>query len=124
NPTGVRCDLYDSVVNIYGRNPATGAANRMLGNAGIQYGLKALLDGAISGDQFLDLNQRIGGLDTDGNVVTARQPADPAAIYTAYRTGRVNEGQGGLSDVPIIDDRGWADNDPLNPHTAIWSVAT
>ena len=58
NPTGARCDVYDHTVNVYGRDPATGFARRPLDNVGIQYGLKALNDGVITVDQFLDLNER------------------------------------------------------------------
>ena len=42
NPTGVRCDVYDHTVNVYGKDPVTGFARRPLDNVGIQYGLKVL----------------------------------------------------------------------------------
>ena len=48
NPGGVRCDLYDHAVNVWGRDPQTGFARRPLDNVGIQYGLKALNSGAIT----------------------------------------------------------------------------
>jgi hypothetical protein len=35
--------------------------------------------------------------------------ADPAAVRTAYRTGRLTNGGGGLKDVPIIDYRAYFD---------------
>ena len=60
-PDGVRCTLQDINVNIVGQDPETGFANRALDNVGIQYGFNALNDGVISVDQFLDLNEHIGG---------------------------------------------------------------
>ena len=71
NPGGVRCDLYDHAINVWGRDPATGFARRPLDNVGIQYGLKALNTGAITTAQFLDLNEQVGGFDADANIVPA-----------------------------------------------------
>lgn len=109
NPTGVRCDVYDHTVNVYGRDPATGFARRPLDNTGIQYGLKALNDGAIGVEQFLDLNERIGGFDVDANMVPERMVADLVAARAAYQTGRLTSGGGGLASLPIIDYRGYND---------------
>jgi hypothetical protein len=109
NPTGVRCDLYDNQVNVFGRDPKTGFARRTLDNVGVQYGLVALNSGKISAEQFLDLNQRIGGYDQDGNIVADRSKADPVALRTAYETGRVNSGGGSLGSIPIIDYRPYID---------------
>lgn len=88
NPRGARCDIYDHTANAYGRDPATGFARRPLDNVGIQYGLKPLNDGVISTEQFLDLNERIGGFDEDGNISRERTIADVAAVRAAYETGR------------------------------------
>jgi hypothetical protein len=112
NPTGARCDVYDHTANAYGRDPKTGFARRPLDNVGVQYGLRALNAGAITRDQFLDLNERIGGFDHDGNVVAARSTADPTAVRAAYRTGRLTSGGGGLAHVPIIDYRNYLDDAP------------
>jgi hypothetical protein len=109
NPTGVRCDVYDHTVNVYGRDPATGFARRPLDNTGIQYGLKTLNDGVISVEQFLDLNQRIGGFDIDANMVPERMVADLVAARAAYQTGRMTNGGGGLASIPIIDYRAYND---------------
>ena len=97
NPTGARCTTWDSMVNIYGRDPATGFARRTLDNVGVQYGLEAFRTGAITMDRFLDLNEKIGGYDNDGNLRAARAVADPEALATAYRTGRVNQAAGGAA---------------------------
>lgn len=57
----------------------------------------------ITVDQLLDLNGRIGGFDADTNLVAGRMVADLQAVRTAYRTGRLTRGGGGLKDVPTID---------------------
>jgi hypothetical protein len=109
NPTGVRCDIYDHLVNVFGRDPATGFARRALDTVGVQYGLEALNAGAITKQQFLDLNQNIGGYDNDGNYVTTRTVGDPAAIAAAYDSGRITYGGLGLKHTPFIDYRGYVD---------------
>ena len=109
NPTGVRCTVYDHTVNVYGRDPATGFARRPLDNVGIQYGLKVLNAGQISVEQFLDLNERIGGFDRDATIVPQRTVGDPVAMRAAYQTGRLTNGGGGLASIPIIDYRGYND---------------
>ncbi|WP_298178081.1 DUF6351 family protein [Saccharomonospora sp.] len=112
NPRGVRCGVYDHAVNVYGRDPETGFARRPLDNVGVQYGLAALNDGAITVEQFLDLNARVGGFDHDANIVDERTEADPVAIRAGYRTGRLTNGGGGLATVPIIDYRAYQDDSP------------
>jgi hypothetical protein len=112
NPKGARCDFWDHSSNIYGRDPKTGFARRPLDNVGIQYGLGALNAGKITVAQFLDINEKIGGFDIDGNMVAERMVADPTAVRAAYRTGRLNQAQGGLGDVPIIDYRTYYDDLP------------
>jgi hypothetical protein len=109
NPTGVRCTVYDHTVNVYGRDPATGFARRPLDNVGIQYGLKVLNEGVITVEQFLDLNEKVGGFDADATIVPQRTVADPIAMRAAYQTGRLTSGGGGLASIPIIDYRGYND---------------
>jgi hypothetical protein len=109
NPTGIRCDLYDHLVNVFGRDPKTGFARRAIDNVGVQYGLEALSMGAISKQQFLDLNQNIGGYDNDGNYVATRTVGDIVAIDAAYDSGRITYGGLGLKHTPIIDYRGYVD---------------
>lgn len=129
NPAGVRCDAFDQDVNLYGRNPATGSAYRFFGNAGVQYGLEALLKGQITGTQFIDLNAHAGGIGASGNFTASRTVPDPAAVRAAYGDGRMDEGQGGLTDLPILDLRPWLDNTSYgagfyDPHVTIWSMIT
>jgi hypothetical protein len=110
NPTGVRCTVYDHTINVYGEDPATGFARRPLDNVGIQYGLKLVNGGQISVDQFLDLNEKIGGFDKDATIVPQRTVADLVAARAAYRTGRLTNAGGGLASIPIIDYRGYNDD--------------
>ena len=109
NPNGVRCDYFDDMVNVYGKDPRTGAARRLLDNIGVQYGLAAFNAKQISFEQFAELNEAIGGHDVDGNIVAARDVADPLALKLAYQTGRVDTGGGSLGSVPILDTRGYFD---------------
>ncbi|TVS10807.1 MAG: hypothetical protein EA419_09910 [Wenzhouxiangella sp.] len=45
----------------YGTDPETGYARVPWDNVGVQYGLRALRDGRISPEQFLDINHHVGG---------------------------------------------------------------
>ena len=109
NPTGARCTVQDMRVNIYGRNPATGFARKPQDNVGLQYGLQALNGGAISVDEFLDLNEKMGGNDVDGNFIAQRSVGDPIAIRAVYESGLMNFGGGGLANVPILHSRSYND---------------
>jgi hypothetical protein len=123
NPSGVRCDLYDDEVNVYGRDPITHFARRPLDNSGVQYGLTAFNMGKISAEQFVELNEKIGGYDADGTIVASRSSADREALRLAYRDGLVNTGGGGLGSVPIIDVRAYMD-DSGDFHDSFRSFAT
>jgi Tannase-like family of unknown function (DUF6351) len=109
NPTGARCTVQDMRVNIYGRNPATGFARKPQDNVGLQYGLAGLQSGMISVDEFLDLNEKIGGNDIDGGFTAQRSVGDPIAIRAAYESGLMNSGGGGLASVPILHSRTYND---------------
>ena len=111
NLKGARCALADWRVNIYGRDAKTGYARKTEDNTGLQYGLKGLNSGAISVDEFLDLNAKIGGYDDDGGFAEHRSHGDPAALKAVYASGLLNGGGGGLATVPIIHYRTY--NDPL-----------
>jgi Tannase-like family of unknown function (DUF6351) len=115
NPAGARCTVWDSMVNVYGRDSSTGYARRALDNTGVQYGLAALQQGDLTPGEFLDLNEQIGGYDDDGFVVNRRSVADDGALAVAYQTGRVNQAAGGIPTVPIIDARVYVD-DEVNVH--------
>jgi hypothetical protein len=109
NPQGARCTMQEMRANIYGRDRETGFARKPQDNVGLQYGLAALNQGAISVDEFLDLNERIGGNDIDGNFVAARSVGDPIALRALYTSGLINSGGGGLANVPILHSRGYTD---------------
>ena len=118
NPMGVRCTGQDHAVAIYGRVPGTRRARSTVDNVGVQYGLKALLSGAISADEFVTLNEKIGGVDFDDNFVPARSEADVEAVETAYRAGLVSDGHQ-LAKTPIIDLRGYDDSNIPPPAGAL-----
>jgi hypothetical protein len=104
NPSGARADVFDVGRNVYGIDPSTGYALRPFDNVGVQYGLSALNAGAISVSQFLDLNERIGGVDNNGNFIAARSVADTGALRRVYQTGVSLGGNGGLASIPIVDN--------------------
>jgi uncharacterized tannase-like protein DUF6351 len=111
NRGGARCTYQDNMINVYGRDPTTGFARRPFDNVGVQYGLRALNEGTITFEQFVDLNRRVGGHNIDGGIVRTRTVADPEALRAAYETGRLNDASRGLSAVPIIDVRPYTDGD-------------
>lgn len=51
---------YDDLRNIYGLD-GDGYPNTLFDNVGVQYGLQALLDGNITEEEFLALNEQVGG---------------------------------------------------------------
>ncbi|WP_017597736.1 DUF6351 family protein [Nocardiopsis lucentensis] len=125
NPGGARCELFAHTVNVYGTDPDTGRPRRPLDNVGVQYGLGALLDGTIDVDAFLHLNEHVGGIDADGQVVSERTVADPGATAAAYRTGRLLNGGGGLARIPVVDHRTYLDDSPNGDvHMRYHSFAT
>jgi hypothetical protein len=108
NPNGVRCTLQDYEVAQWGTG-ADGYANRPYDNVGVQDGLKALLKGEINAAQFIDLNQKVGGIDINWNYQPQRTVASPAALRVAYRAGEV-DWPAQAANVPIIDLRGFAND--------------
>jgi hypothetical protein len=110
NRRGARCSAADWRVNQIGRDPKTGFAYRYDDNVGLQYGLGALNTGAITVDEFLDLNARIGGYDIDGRFQAERMAGSAVGIRRLYEAGLVNSGGGGLASLPILSFRSY--NDP------------
>ena len=114
NPTGTRCGDPDLASAVWGTTANTAAgvaagnvrAQSTNDNVGVQYGLKALLSGAITPEEFVVLNEKIGGVDTDSNASAARSVADAGALDIAYRSGIVSSGIN-LGKVAIIDSRGY-----------------
>jgi hypothetical protein len=124
NPRGARCTTYDHTIASWGRDPETGFSRRPLDNVGVQYGLKVLNSGIISKAQFLELNEKIGGIDIDTNFTTGRTVGDPIAARRGYEFGRFINGGGGLAITPIIDYRAYADDIPGNVHMRFHSFST
>jgi hypothetical protein len=111
NPTGTRCGDSDLATSVWGSmaNSLAASGTRALqtgDNVGVQYGLKALLAGSITAEEFVTLNEKIGGMDADSNRTAARSVADTAALDIAYKSGIVSSGKN-LGKRPIIDSRGW-----------------
>lgn len=110
NPTGPRCDFFDTNANLLRRDPATGFAYRPTDNVGVQYGLNALNRGLLSTTEFLELNAAVGGFDVDGHPQSQRMAADPQTLARVYSGGFLNSFMGGgLATVPIITQRTNAD---------------
>ena len=116
NPAGVRCSVLDIMINLLGPRPESvwseqekaagrGFAGVPFANTGVQFGLEALRTGQITPAQFVDLNEKIGGLDVDSEAVPERIAGDPTAIDNVYRTGLINEATN-LDEVAIINHGG------------------
>jgi len=131
DPKGCRTTVQDMQVNILGRRPPErwtpaeqaagyGFAELPYDNTGRLYGLNALRSGDITPEQFVDLNEKVGGLDIDGNIVPERSAADPEVIETLYRAGLVSSGDT-LKLVPILDVRAATGNAEI--HTNFHSFA-
>ena len=109
NPDGLRCTIADMVKNVYGVDEQGRGLRVEPDNVGVQYGLNALREGAITPAQFVTLNENVGGMDIDGNRTAARSQASVEAIERAFATGRVNMMTGGLASIPVIEIRPYTD---------------
>lgn len=116
NPGGVRCSIIDLAINVFAPRPPSvwtgieqglgrGFGGVAVDNVGVQYGLSVLRQGGILPAQFLDLNEKIGGVDIDIEPVPHRLAADQPALANAYRSGMINQANN-LDRTAIIDCRG------------------
>ena len=121
NPTGLRGTVFDWESKIATVDPRTGFARRPFDNVGVQYGLRALNSGAISKEQFLHLNENIGGYDQDANYVPERSVGDPTAIRRYYQSGVHMSGGGGLAAIPIMNVGG--SNEDAGYHYSVFHFA-
>ncbi|KLN52827.1 DUF6351 family protein [Variovorax paradoxus] len=116
-PNGVRCSIHDVLVNILGTavDSDRNVKPRLpYDNAGVQYGLAALKSGAITAEQFVQLNEGIGAYDTDmnwtgGDPLTPVTPAPrfrslPDVFPQIYQSGLLDNAAN-LAKVAIIDLR-------------------
>ena len=124
NPGGVRCTIADYMKSIFGLRPPSewtapekkighGFANLPWGNEGVQYGLEALRSGQITPDEFVDLNQKIGGITIDGKPQAARTSVDENTASIAYRSGAVMDAKW-IADVPIVDLRAYTESGEIH----------
>jgi len=109
NPTGARATVWDHTVNVYGKTAQEGFALRPIDNVGIQYGLNALNEGKLDIEKFLDLNERVGGVDRDMKRTATRTVGDLDALRRAYQSGRIVYGGAGLASTAVIDLRDYND---------------
>ena len=126
NPGGARCDVLTFMGNMIGaRQPDRFSENEQaigegfigfpLGNEGVQYGLLPLQNNLITPMQFVELNTRIGGVDTDLNITEERLTPDFPALPNAYRVGILNTITN-MDTVPIINATG---PDPAIAHDTV-----
>lgn len=104
NPQGTRCTMQDYNVAALGRR-GDGFANGLIDYVGLQWGLHALYAGEITPEQFVDLNEKIGGWDIDYRWQRERSEADREGLRNFYRTGQFTYGRN-LAKVPSMDLRG------------------
>ena len=105
NPDGIRCSMTDHEIALWGHVPGENYGRNLSDNLGILYGLKALESGAISAEEFVSLNENIGGRDIDARLVPVRMKAREDSVRLAYRMGLVTDARQ-WAKVPIIDLRG------------------
>jgi Tannase-like family of unknown function (DUF6351) len=138
---------WEDVRNIYGVGP-DGYARQTWDNVGVQYGLRALRDGNITSQEFLDLNARVGSWKDPGEMVQEGRPflpvgtfdpwssrnmhlspddatpaprrqGDLAAMHAAYNRGLYFDGD---VDIPMIDWRHYLEEE-LDMHNSHQSFA-
>lgn len=109
-----RCNAWSWGESIWGKVPGSPAAKDTRDNVGVQYGLKALRDGVIGAEEFVTLNELVGGNDRDSTPRAERSTADADALAIAYRAGIVASGKQ-LAKTAIIDMRGWDDSNITVP---------
>ncbi|MER6946283.1 DUF6351 family protein [Nonomuraea sp. NPDC000554] len=149
DPPGVKNTVqwthWDDLRNVYGVAP-DGYARSTWDNVGVQYGLRALVDGVITPAEFLDVNARVGSWKEAADMVqegcpftecatdfdpwsarnarsgdpAPRRAGDPVAIRNVTRSGLVFRG---AIDIPVIDWRHYLE-DQLDMHDAHQSFAS
>ena len=109
NPNGIRCAHPEHNINLLGSRIDTDGVTRALqplDNVGVQYGLRALQNGTMTVERFVDLNANIGYFNIDQERIAGpqRREATQEGLENAYRSGMVTDGRY-LANVPIIDVR-------------------
>ncbi|MEV5897173.1 DUF6351 family protein [Nonomuraea fuscirosea] len=151
DPPGVKDTVHwthwDDLKHVYGVD-ATGYARSTWDNVGVQYGLKALVDGVVTPEEFLDVNAAAGSWKESADMVqegcpfvrsacpadpdpwsarnmnlgdpAPRRTGDPVAIRNVERSGLVFRGD---IDLPVIDWRHYLE-EQLDMHNAHQSFAS
>ncbi len=100
---GVEWTHWGDTVNIYGRG-ADGFARVPWDNVGVQYGLRALADGVITPDDFLDLNAQVGSWKNTSQMVPEGFPFQGAfspANFDPWSSRNMNlSSDGGVTPAP------------------------
>lgn len=134
-PNGVRCDTdggpqepqWGTFVDVDGNTKTKIPYD----NVGVQYGLKALQEGVISAEEFVHLNEGIGGYSSDrvwsgGSTSTPTIPAPRMVartdvLPTIYKSGILADGRQ-LAKVAIIDVRAHSNNPDIHMPWRSWST--
>ena len=132
NPGGIRCTLADYQINLFGPRPQSiwsaperaagrGFAGIPLSDVGVQFGLEALKKGQITPAQFVDLNDKIGGLSIDATPTPQRADGGDFTTFSrAYTSGAINTANN-LDRVAIIDLRG-PDHGAFHDAYRTWAI--
>jgi hypothetical protein len=115
NPKGPRCSIQDYQGAIWGHGGPKNAAPLPLDNVGVQYGLRELEKGVITPAQFVDLNNKIGGLNNEGDRIPQRMSMDVTTANTMYRAARHADPRQ-LAKVAIVDIRNNSNEDIHQPY--------
>ncbi|HZQ37627.1 MAG TPA: DUF6351 family protein, partial [Dehalococcoidia bacterium] len=130
-PDGIRCDLLDHEANRIGTFidiDGVRKANKIFDNIGVQYGLRALREGKITPEEFVQLNEGIGSYSADlvwsapAGLPAARVAAQASTLERLYFTAASGDARF-LSQVAIIDLRGSQNpNGDIHANWRSWSM--
>jgi hypothetical protein len=91
---------WEDVKNVYGVGP-DGYARQTWDNVGVQYGLKALVGGRISADEFLRLNATVGSWKDPGDMVQEGAPFVPGGTFDPWSRRNMRlSADGGTTPAP------------------------
>ena len=134
-PNGVRCDTdggpqepqWGTFVDVDGNTKT----KLPYDNVGVQYGLKALQEGVISPEEFVSLNEGVGGYSNDRvwsggstaipTIPAARMVAQTDVLPTIYKSGILVDGKQ-LAKVAHIDVRAHSNNPDIHMPWRSWSM--
>ena len=134
-PNGVRCDTdggpqepqWGTFVDTDGNTKT----KLPYDNVGVQYGLKALQEGAITPEEFVSLNEGVGGYSNDAvwsggsaaspTIPAPRMVAQTDVLPTIYKSGILVDGKQ-LAKVAIIDVRAHSNNPDIHMPWRSWST--